>query len=251
MPPPEPRSRTVSPGLSWASAVGLPQPSEAFRAASGTRCASAVSYRLAVMGSQQPSRATELPQQELPAPVVTRSAASPYFSFTTSLMFRVVITFLLSADLNYLFRFDSFVSGAALVEEEAEQFLQRAGVGCVPEKRALTADRDQVLVLQLVEMMRQCGAGNLQLAADIADHHTFRVSGKQQAHDTKTGLGAHGREHVGTTGDLGGIGVPGQRDLLRYFHVYRNIETVSRKKLVSSGAGSVLGSDGGDCSAGL
>ena len=34
MPPPEPRSRTVSPGFNFASAVGLPQPSEAFRASS-------------------------------------------------------------------------------------------------------------------------------------------------------------------------------------------------------------------------
>ena len=35
MPPPEPRSRTISPGFSLANAVGFPQPSEASRASSG------------------------------------------------------------------------------------------------------------------------------------------------------------------------------------------------------------------------
>jgi len=36
MPPPEPRSSTVSPAFSSASAVGLPQPSDASTAASGS-----------------------------------------------------------------------------------------------------------------------------------------------------------------------------------------------------------------------
>ena len=40
MPPPEPRSSTVSPAFSSASAVGLPQPSEARKASSGRPVAS-------------------------------------------------------------------------------------------------------------------------------------------------------------------------------------------------------------------
>ena len=36
IPPPDPRSRTVSPGLSSARAVGLPQPNEARSASSGS-----------------------------------------------------------------------------------------------------------------------------------------------------------------------------------------------------------------------
>ena len=39
MPPPEPRSRTVSPSRSSATAVGLPQPRLARTAASGSDCA--------------------------------------------------------------------------------------------------------------------------------------------------------------------------------------------------------------------
>src|SRR6266540_3190134 len=83
MPPPEPRSSTVSPGFNSASAVGLPQPSEACNAVAGTSPASATSYRFEVIGSQQ-SSALRLPQQPLPSPERTRCAACPYFSRTTS-----------------------------------------------------------------------------------------------------------------------------------------------------------------------
>ena len=41
MPPPEPRSRTTSPGLRPAMAVGLPQPSEALAAPVGSAASSA------------------------------------------------------------------------------------------------------------------------------------------------------------------------------------------------------------------
>src|ERR1700685_4619464 len=86
MPPPEPRSRTVSPAFNSASAVGLPQPSEALRAVSGTSPSCAASYRLEVIGSQHSSSADAPPQQELPTPDWTRSAACPYFSLTTALI---------------------------------------------------------------------------------------------------------------------------------------------------------------------
>src|SRR5260370_9635792 len=82
MRPPEPRSRTVSPALSWARAVGLPQPREARIASSGICPVSLASYRLAVIGSLDP-------QQELP-PEVTRKAACPYFSLTISLVSMVL-----------------------------------------------------------------------------------------------------------------------------------------------------------------
>src|SRR3954454_537954 len=84
MPPPDPRSRTVSPGSRLASAVGLPHPSEAFSAASGICPAWASSYRLEVMGSQHPSSADLAPQQPLLPPDVTRRAASPHLAFTVS-----------------------------------------------------------------------------------------------------------------------------------------------------------------------
>src|SRR5574337_1729485 len=92
MPPPEPRSSTVSPAFSSASAVGLPQPSEASSAVSGTWPASTASYRLEVIGSTAPIAAGAAPQQLLTGPQqpalalsLTRRAASPYFSRTTCL----------------------------------------------------------------------------------------------------------------------------------------------------------------------
>src|SRR5438105_3287606 len=74
MPPPEPRSSTTSPGLSCASAVGLPQPSEAAMASLGSSDVSPHPYKFDVMESRSP-RDEALPQQEASPPALTRSAA--------------------------------------------------------------------------------------------------------------------------------------------------------------------------------
>src|SRR5581483_10442419 len=91
MPPPEPRSRTVSPSLSWASSVGLPHPSEARTACSGIWLVWSLPYKLLVIASQQPSETTFVAQQAEPA--LTCLAAAAYFCFTTSLIFSVLIAF--------------------------------------------------------------------------------------------------------------------------------------------------------------
>src|SRR6266403_1545543 len=83
MPPPEPRSRTTSPGFNLAKAVGFPQPSEACSASPGTCCICVASYRLEVIGSQADPVASAVPQQ---LPLFPRSAACPYFSLTISLI---------------------------------------------------------------------------------------------------------------------------------------------------------------------
>src|SRR5258706_5313298 len=83
MPPPEPRSRTTSPGLNLARAVGFPHPSEACSAASGTCCICVASSRWEVIGSQLVPLASAVPQQ---LPLFPRSAACPYFSLTISFM---------------------------------------------------------------------------------------------------------------------------------------------------------------------
>src|SRR6266852_8039627 len=83
MPPPEPRSSTISPGFNLASAVGFPQPSEACSASPGICSFCEASYRLEVIGSQLVPPASAVPQQ---LPLFPRSAACPYFSLTISLM---------------------------------------------------------------------------------------------------------------------------------------------------------------------
>src|SRR5581483_8927641 len=83
MPPPEPRSSTTSPSWSSASAVGLPQPSDARTASAGSAAVSPWGYRLEVIGSGAD------PQQPVPhgsgaPPAATRRAISPYFARTVS-----------------------------------------------------------------------------------------------------------------------------------------------------------------------
>ena len=79
MPPPDPRSSTVSPALSSINAVGLPQPSEAVTAASGSVPRSLSLYKFSVISSV-PQRLD--PEQQLTsfAPAAARRAAAPYFS---------------------------------------------------------------------------------------------------------------------------------------------------------------------------
>src|SRR5262245_4998615 len=93
MPPPEPRSRTVSPGCIFASAVGLPQPSDAATASAGSAEVCDASYKSLVMGSQQ---LRSPPPQEATPPAATCLAAAPYFCFTTSCKFSLLIIFLTS-----------------------------------------------------------------------------------------------------------------------------------------------------------
>src|SRR5260370_10270687 len=100
MPPPEPRSSTVSPGLNCARAVGLPHPSEASIASSGICRTCASSYRFEVIGSHEIPPAAATPQQPLPPVLfVTRKAACPYFSFTTSLISTLTISTLRTSTL--------------------------------------------------------------------------------------------------------------------------------------------------------
>src|SRR6266516_2993731 len=76
MPPPLPRSSTTSPGESEARAVGLPQPSEAFTASSGSSSTSSPEYRFEVIGEP-------LEPQHDPASL-TRRARSAYLVRTAS-----------------------------------------------------------------------------------------------------------------------------------------------------------------------
>ncbi len=85
----------------------------------------------------------------------------------------------------HFFGADYFVAGTAFAEEKRQQLAQRFGVRGVPQEGAVAPDLHQAFVLQLVEMMREGGAGNVQFAADLADHHAGRVSGEEQLHDAK------------------------------------------------------------------
>src|SRR5208282_1233319 len=153
MPPPEPRSSTVSPGFSCARAVGLPQPSEASMASSGICWACDASYRFEVIGSQESPLAGAAPQQLLPpALFVTRRAACPYFSFTTSLMPVSGMMGFLFTKLNEVLWLERLIAGAALGVQELQNFAQRFGVGGIAQKRAFALDFHEVFVPKLVEM---------------------------------------------------------------------------------------------------
>src|SRR5215468_8329951 len=92
MPPPEPRSRTVSPGGNFARAVGLPQPREAATASLGSAEVCEAAERSFVIGSQQLDSAP--PPHVATPPAATRFAALPYFCFTASCKLSLLMRFL-------------------------------------------------------------------------------------------------------------------------------------------------------------
>src|SRR5262245_12489904 len=102
MPPPEPKSSTVSPGCSCASAVGFPQPSDAATAFSGTPAICEESYKSLVIGSQQ-ERSSAPPPHVATPPKAAFFAAAPYFCFTTSRKFSSLITVSVLANINAKF----------------------------------------------------------------------------------------------------------------------------------------------------
>jgi hypothetical protein len=55
-------------------------------------------------------------------------------------------------------RFDGLVAGAAFRIQKTKQPFKGGSIGRVPEKGSISADRYQVLVFQLLEMMRKSGS---------------------------------------------------------------------------------------------
>src|SRR6267143_3807176 len=131
------------------------------------------------MGSPQ-ALPEDAPQQELP-PDFTRSAASPYFCFTTSLIsltpsfISVVLMRLLLTDLNDRFRFKCLVARTALGIQEPQQLLERFGVSGVAQKSTLPLDLHQALGLQLLQMVIHGRIRDVELALNVSDDQPFRM----------------------------------------------------------------------------
>src|ERR1700688_2008878 len=123
------------------------------------------------MGSH-PSIADDglVPQHAEPNPDAARFAAAPYFSCTTALMFSVLIesSFSLGNRHNILRR-DHPVPGAAFGVQKAEKILERVRIRAIPEERSLSADIDETLVFQLVEVVRQGGIGNFEFRLNVSN----------------------------------------------------------------------------------
>src|ERR1043166_7648675 len=100
------------------------------------------------MGSVLPQLAGVAPQQALPAPLATRRAACPYFSFTISVMSGVLM---LSPELNDFFGFDCLVSGTTLGIQKRQKLLQGGRIGGVSQERAGALDVHQVFVFELLD----------------------------------------------------------------------------------------------------
>src|ERR1700746_1271121 len=147
------------------------------------------------MGSQQESLAGVAPQQVLP-PFFTRSAACPYFSFTTSLISGVLavsgMAGLLFRNLNDVTRTHGLVARAALGVEEAQDLFERFGIGGVAKERALAGDADEAFVPQFVEMVGESGIGDIEFLLDFADHKALGMRLPQELHDAPVVVGSPG-----------------------------------------------------------
>src|SRR5881628_1758368 len=110
---------------------------------------------LDVIGSASPR--DDEPQQALPSPLVTRSAALPYLSFTTALMSWSAMVIRLRR------------SRASDGRQEPSHVVDRLRVQRVVDPPALPAVHQQAGVLQRFEMERQARLPALQRVGEIAD----------------------------------------------------------------------------------
>jgi len=181
------------------------------------------------MGSQ-PLLAAEAESQHALPPFVARSAACPYFSLITCLMSGLP-TLPLSTYLNYGFRFDSLVSAAALRVKEPQKLPQCFSVSCVVQERALPPNLNKTFVLKLVEVVGKSRVWDVEFFLNFPDDKAVWMGRKQELHDSESGFGAHGREHVSVLGHL-------LHGLLRgssRFHISMIVEIWARVKRMRVG----------------
>src|SRR5579871_1637629 len=153
------------------------------------------------MGSQHPSSAADAPQQELP-PLVTRRAAWPYFSFTTSLMSVLIVAPCLFAKLNDLVRLNGLSPGATFREEKCQQVLKGIGIRRVSEEAALAFHGDHTFVFQFVEMVREVRRTDSEFGLNLSGNHAFRVGRQEELSDAEAWLRSNCREHVREARDV-------------------------------------------------
>src|SRR6266566_2677807 len=190
MPPPEPRSRTVSPGCSAARAVGLPQPSDASTAPSGSPVVSPASYSCEVMGSPQ--------QLLLFSPSSTRNAAWPYFSRTVSLTSGPLIRSSLSLAAGGPAT-PGVPAGLHGTRKCGDRF-ERVGIEGVIHPASLAPVGHQLGVLQRLQVKREPGLRRVEHGLQLA-HAAFSVG--EQAHDFEARLIGKRVEPAGGAVDVG------------------------------------------------
>ena len=227
MPPPEPRSSTTSPGFSSASAVGLPQPSEARQSFLRDLTDLAGVVQIGSDGIAAGRRRRRPAAGTAPRGHAQRSLAILLlYDFLDIRGLSSAHEKLLFADLYDSLWLYGFVPSATFGIEELQQFLQGFSVGGVAQKRAFALHVDQALGFQLLQMMGEGRVGNLQFLLNFADYQSVGVSGKQQAHDAQTGLGTDGGEHVGI-GRNALAGVSGKRGSIRHISIILEIWILS------------------------
>jgi hypothetical protein len=96
---------------------------------------------------------------------------------------------------------------AALFIEEVHDFAQCVGISRIPQKSALAAHFDKTYLFQFFQVMRERRSGNGEFFLDFAGNHAFGVSGKEQAENLESRLGAESGEAVGGAGDEERIGL--------------------------------------------
>jgi hypothetical protein len=159
-------------------------------------------YKLLVIGSAQWASDGAAPQQELP-PLLTRRAASPYFSFTTILIsVGVIVSSLAFAEIQDFVWLDGLCPSATFGKKKRQQFLKGVRVNRVPQETPFSLDRDDALVLELFEMMREVRCADAEFRLDLASDHPVRVRRQKKLSDPKPMFGSDGGKHVGKTCDV-------------------------------------------------
>lgn len=96
-------------------------------------------------------------------------------------------------------------AGAAVGEKKFEEPLEDFGVGGVAEKSGFTAYVNEVFGFEFVEVVRECGIGDVEFLVDFAGNEAFGMSFEEKLKDAQASFSADGREHSGVFDDQVGL----------------------------------------------
>src|SRR5262245_22380087 len=117
-----------------------------------------------------------------------------------------------------LLRLDRAVSRAALRIQKAEQPFERVEICAIAQERLLPLDGHEILMAELLEVMRQGRSRHAGLRLDLVDDKAVGVSGEKEPHDSEPRLGAERREHIREAGNF----LVGDLHALHFYN-YRNV----------------------------
>ena len=109
------------------------------------------------------------------------------------------------ADFEHTLRLDYTGFGTALREKERQKALQHFRVRGIPQEAPFPLHINEVLVLQLLQVMRDGGRLHAEFILDLAGDQSFRMSPQEMIDNSQARLGSQSSQDVGELDEVDGF----------------------------------------------